>query len=268
MSIKLMSQVWEKELNHSEQAILLAMADFADDDGRNCYPSYKRLAWKTGYSERQVARIIKGLCAQGILSIARESTQHQSTHYWIRLDKARNKEPFRVDTMSTLEESRVDICDIQGRQMEHPGWTSATSRVDTMSTDPLIEPPIEPSLDPFPLPAAKPPTPQQEMFEAICEAIGWDYRTLSEKDKGQVAQAMGILRKANYTLDDIRRFMAEVWFRDWRWEKHGQRPTLAQLRQEIGKLRAGIPVELPPAQTKSMASYTRLGNMLRGGTPQ
>lgn len=110
-------------------------------------------------------------------------------------------------------------------------------------------------------PAAATHTPQQELFGAVCEAIGWDYKTLSEKDTGQVAQAVGILKKANYTVDDIRRFMVEVWFKDWRWEKHQQRPTLAQLRQEIGKLRAGIPVDLPPpSQTKSMASFNRLAN--------
>lgn len=93
---------------------------------------------------------------------------------------------------------------------------------------------------------ARQPTPQQELFGAVCEAIGWDYKVLSEKDKGQVAQACGILAREKYTVDDIRRFMVDVWFHDWRWEKHGQRPTLGQLRQEIGKLRAGIPVDISP----------------------
>src|SRR5690606_33709220 len=34
------------------------------------------------------------------------------------------------------------------------------------------------------------PTPQQEMFAAVCEAIGWDYKTLSRDDRGQVAQTV------------------------------------------------------------------------------
>jgi hypothetical protein len=140
MSIKLMSQVWEKQVSHSEQAILLAMADYADDEGRNCYPSYDRLAWKTGYSERQVQRIIKDLCEKGILVILKPATQHQSTHYWIRLSKAKDKPPFRVDTVSTLSESRVDKCDIQGRQMRQ-------SRVDMVSTDPSLEPSVKPPID-------------------------------------------------------------------------------------------------------------------------
>lgn len=97
------------------------------------------------------------------------------------------------------------------------------------------------------LPAAQDTTPtlQQEYFLAICEAVGWDYKTLSEKDKSQVAQAVNILKKANYAAADIRRFMTDVWFNDWRWEKHQQRPTLSQLRQEIGKLHALTPEPVP-----------------------
>ena len=165
MSIKLMAQVWEKDLSHSEQSILLAMADYADDDGRNCYPSHERIAWKTGYSTRQVTRIIKELCAKGILFILKPSTQHQSTHYWIRLNKATAKTPYRVDVvsslndeddnsvdkLSSLNDSSIDMVsslgdenDIQGRQMEHPGWTNETSSIDMVSTDPSVNHQEEP----------------------------------------------------------------------------------------------------------------------------
>ncbi len=80
-------------------------------------------------------------------------------------------------------------------------------------------------------------TPQQVFFGVICEALGWDTQTITEGDKLRVAQAVKILIQADYSVDDIRRFMVEVWFRDWRWQKHQQRPTLSQLRQEIGKVR-------------------------------
>jgi len=146
-----MSQVWEKELTHSEQSILLAMADWADDEGRRCYPSHERLAWKTGYSERQVARIIKELVGKGILVIVRPPTQHNSAHYRIRLDKAKDKPPYRAstlsptddsrdDNLSTLDDSRDDKCAQQGGHLEHPGMTNAPSRVDMVSPDPLSDP--------------------------------------------------------------------------------------------------------------------------------
>lgn len=103
--------------------------------------------------------------------------------------------------------------------------------------------------------AERKPTPQQEIFAAVCEAIGWDHKTLSKRDKGEVAQACGVLTKAEYTVDDIRRFMTDVWFRDWRWTKEAQHPTLKQLRQEIGKVRSAIPGVAPPAKTKGINGF-------------
>lgn len=107
----------------------------------------------------------------------------------------------------------------------------------------------------------KVPTPQQEMFGAVCEAIGWDYKTLSKEDQGQIAQAVGILTKANYTVDDIRRFMTEVWFNDWRWEKEHQHPTLKQLRQEIGKIRSSL-ASVAPATAKKEKGINGFRDML------
>jgi len=105
---------------------------------------------------------------------------------------------------------------------------------------------------------AKQPTPQQELFGAICEAIGWDYHIISDKNKGQVAQTAKILATNNYTVEDIRRFMVEIWFKDWRWEKSKSYPTLAQLREEIGKLRSLVPAAAPPPKAKGPESWKRL----------
>jgi hypothetical protein len=75
------------------------------------------------------------------------------------------------------------------------------------------------------------------LFEKICQIVGWDWKTIGEKEKGQVAQTLGILKRADYTLDELNRFGREVWVKDWRWEKYKQYPTLSLLRSEIGKLR-------------------------------
>lgn len=104
----------------------------------------------------------------------------------------------------------------------------------------------------------KPLTPQQAMYGAICEALGWDYHVIAEREKVRVAQAVKILSKSDYCVEDIRRFMVEVWFKDWRWEKHRQYPTLEQLRQEIGKLRSIVPAAAPPPKAKGLDSWKRL----------
>jgi hypothetical protein len=96
------------------------------------------------------------------------------------------------------------------------------------------------------------------MFGAICEAIGWDHHVISDKNKGQVAQAIKVLAKANYTVDDIRRFMVDVWFKDWRWQKNNQYPTLSQLREEIGKIRSMVPAAAPARILTGVEGYKEL----------
>ena len=69
MSIKVMTQVWELDLPRSEKLIALALADHGDDDGAHIYPSVARIAWKTGYSERQVQDILRALEARGLIRV-------------------------------------------------------------------------------------------------------------------------------------------------------------------------------------------------------
>lgn len=71
MSVKAMARVWELELHHSERLVLLALADHADHLGANIYPSVGLIAWKSGYSESQVRRIMRQLVAAGFLKVMR-----------------------------------------------------------------------------------------------------------------------------------------------------------------------------------------------------
>lgn len=87
-----------------------------------------------------------------------------------------------------------------------------------------------------PPPNCAAPPPHQALFGAVCAAVGWDHRTLDKASKGQVAQTVGVLKKAGYDAKDVERWVMEVWAKDWRGEK-GDKPTIKQLRQEIGKVR-------------------------------
>ena len=84
------------------------------------------------------------------------------------------------------------------------------------------------------------PRPQNEYFGAICAFVGWDSTVITEAQRGQVAQAMDILQKGGYSIDDLRTFWRYWHEEDWRGQK-GQRPTLSQLRSEIGKIRDYTP---------------------------
>jgi hypothetical protein len=182
--------------------------------------------------------------------------------------KGRHPDTLRVDILTP----RVDILTGQGRQNDEPTHTRACAHSEPQEPD--QEPDQEPQEEPFipspspstapatdrqtfdntplldsPIAHDKPRTPQQEMYAAICEAVGMDYKIITDNRKVQIAQTVRILSDNGYGVDDVRRFMVEIWFHDWRWEKNQQRPTLTQLREEIGKLRAPIPVDLPVSQS-------------------
>lgn len=67
MSVKIMGLVWDCDLPKEQKYVLLAYADHADHDGRNIYPSYGRVAWKTGYSRRSIIRFTQELALKKIL---------------------------------------------------------------------------------------------------------------------------------------------------------------------------------------------------------
>lgn len=85
------------------------------------------------------------------------------------------------------------------------------------------------------------PLPQQELFGAVCACVGWDHKTITGDQAGQVAQTAGVLKDAGYSIADLRTFWKWWHEEDWRGQK-GQYPTLAQLRTEIGKIRSLSPL--------------------------
>lgn len=68
MSIKLMTIVWEKfPASGSELLAMLALTDWAADDGGSVYPSMAAVAAKIRLSEKQARRIVQGFVADGYL---------------------------------------------------------------------------------------------------------------------------------------------------------------------------------------------------------
>lgn len=101
MSAKIMGAVWDLDLPHAEAFVLLAMADHADHDGGSVRPSFGLIAWKTGYSERQVRRIVATLTTRGILILeASGKDDGTSNTYRINLSVGIQKKPYKRDKMS------------------------------------------------------------------------------------------------------------------------------------------------------------------------
>src|SRR6476619_1834955 len=95
MSAKAMGRVWDLDLPHNKRLVLLAMADHADHEGRNIYPSTNLIAWKTGYSARQVQRVIDTLIEDGILVIVAPARAQRPVTYALDLSAGTIKEPYQ-----------------------------------------------------------------------------------------------------------------------------------------------------------------------------
>ena len=67
MSIRIMTQAWDADLAAMDKIVLLALADWANDDGR-CWPSIAQLCKKSSASRRYVQMAIKRMAEDGHLS--------------------------------------------------------------------------------------------------------------------------------------------------------------------------------------------------------
>lgn len=91
MSIKVMTDIWaHADAKGSELLILLALADFADDNGENIYPSMQTLAKKTRLHETQARRIVKSLVKRDLLEVTEQGGwkhgRNRSNSYRIKLE--------------------------------------------------------------------------------------------------------------------------------------------------------------------------------------
>jgi Helix-turn-helix domain len=164
LSIKLMSAVWEREMSHPQQAILLALADHAHDDGTRIYPSYSRLAWKSGYSKRQVKRIVSDLIASGaILRKARGGPRKGTNSYRLDLSIFPLKPQFKWGHPDTTSDQKVVTPRHQGGDKKSKGGVIAMSP-ESPSESPL-KPQSVPRANPTgSRPAEKKPEPPAQTF--------------------------------------------------------------------------------------------------------
>ena len=103
MSVRIMSQVWEKsELKGEALIVLLALADWANDDGV-CWPSLPKVADKARVSKGAVSHIIHRLANDGFITIhetgsGRGHTSRYSIHPMPkRAEKQAAKGSFQKD---------------------------------------------------------------------------------------------------------------------------------------------------------------------------
>ncbi|MCB0133755.1 MAG: helix-turn-helix domain-containing protein [Caldilineaceae bacterium] len=146
MSIRIMTAVWDAQRYEAGTLlVLLAMADYANDEDHTCHPSIGRLAQKSRLSERQVSRILVRLKDDGVISPVGEKPTTQGRPivvYRINTDALSKGDisAAKGDTMSPLEMAKGDISAAKGD-------IGDTLNMTPMSYDPSEEPSIEPSVE-------------------------------------------------------------------------------------------------------------------------
>ena len=111
MSILQMVKVWEHEFPHPEQAVMLALADHAHDDGEGIRPALDRIAWKTGYARRNVQLILKRLKASGVVVETKPATHNEPAHLkfdWSQAQPKQSYEAYKAGKEQKLEQGCKD----------------------------------------------------------------------------------------------------------------------------------------------------------------
>jgi hypothetical protein len=152
-----------------------------------------------------------------------------------------------------------DTSDIQGTKVGEV----VTSRVLSSDIAMAYEPSITTNKEQPPLSDVPSEDEQQRraMFGKVADICGLDMKLKASR----IGKTVKNLINAGYTLEDLERFGKEIWLYDWRWNKHRQRPSLAVLEEEIGKLRAeplDIPSIVEPARYGVERSMQAMDNVM------
>jgi len=197
MSVTAMAWVWRQNLTPASKIVLLAIADHADDDGANAYPSKSTLALKTGYSERQVIRIVNELTDGG----------------WL-VEERRNVAGIPADRMPKVYRIVMVRGDNLSPRLPLDGVTSGALRGDIRDVDGVTpmspKPSIEPSLEPTPS-AAKRIDP---LWDAVIDVCGLAGSALTKSERGRVASAVAELRAVGAEAAEVS-VRAQAYRRKW-----------------------------------------------------
>lgn len=157
MSIRIMSQVWNMEIDDSTTKLtLMALADFSDDEGY-CYPSYEVLAKKISKSKRTAIRAVEKLAELGFLQKEKRELKDGTSSanlYKILSEKDR---VTQTHPRVTNEKERVTSMTLSSDTDDTPRVTSTTPCSDkgvtpinittNITTNRTIK---EPSINPLP----------------------------------------------------------------------------------------------------------------------
>ena len=147
-----MTWVWEHSwVKGSELLLLLAIADHADDQGRNAWPSVARLADRTRVDRRTIQRLLRRLAQQGCLEIEPTEGPRGTNRYTVVMTPQAGG--AAVNNPSQPVDAAAQSVDKAGGGRMPPGGRTALKgwHPGTLGAAPM--PPERSSMNPPPNPA-------------------------------------------------------------------------------------------------------------------
>ena len=113
MSVKVMGIIWDHfPLGGGERLTALCLADHADHEGGNIYPSVARIAAKTVQSERTIQRHLQGMKAIGWLVETKAGGHGPGSTSTYRIP---------IDALPGVQLDRLTECHPWGQPVQNPG---------------------------------------------------------------------------------------------------------------------------------------------------
>lgn len=266
MSARLMGEVWGLKLSHGKQVVLLALADHAHDDGTHCYPGVPYLVWKTGYSDRNVTRLLGELEADELIKAQddKKGGYGNYTEYHIHLEKGDKKDVFKGDKSRKRVTNRAekgDKPDVNPDNSDKKGDNSPRANIDKPS-DNHQEPSVEAGGEETPLHLDTLP----DDTTAACLLLLSRVEKFP-RDQGENALYLAELR-TEFPNVDARKVCREyqVWHRDNPGKTKNFRSRLRNFFQSAARSEAGpaggpsarvqgTPQRTPPAGIEALRNY-------------
>lgn len=233
MSLRACTRVWESsKVKGGSLLVLLAIADYAKDDGREAFPSTHTLAWKSRLTFRQVRQILLDLQASGELIVDLPTGDERRRYMHIRcvfenwpvLEKppkewnahpAKTSEPRRKSPRGLTPSGSVD-----GENLRDLGSPPPIPRKPTAG-DPLSDPSV--NLEQA-APSSPPPVETVDAVEInyallvkVTHEVLDDHaehgqaRSVNQADVERDVEALCIRRRIPWSREHVRRAFTAAW---------------------------------------------------------
>lgn len=232
MSIRLMTRVWDLDLNSELQHVLLFLADKADDDGLHCYPSVDYIAWALNKSERAIQYALSTLRDMGLIVPLEpiKGGRGVRTHYQIVLDAGTPKAPFVPPWKKGANPAPIGNGATDATERVQPVQQKGATGGTGFNNEPSVEPLVEPSE------SAPPP-----------EAVVWEYFRLRIQPRARKRPSALTKIKArlkSYTVDELTKAIDTFAAHPW-WMEHNGNQGAEWFFSDDAKIERWLNLTLP-----------------------